>query len=1610
MITEPSPEDVAPRALTYHVVAMSMPIVYTADGDHDPNGLIYTLAAYKPLLEWARDRWRDNPNLTAAVQHRQRLQILVDALVRYENMRVKVKQSSHDHWLLRQYEYSGGHAGDHGGDGQDDHGDGHGDDGEPLNPHRKAFIQNYLHTVDDIVTNLMAVSADEPGGHRSAIDPDPEVRAQWLVEYRHELAAAEADVAHWFAEMEADPARRFDADALAAASGLTADRVRRLLLNDYQNPPPTPPADGTSAPSVPYDRFNPMKPIPLVRPLVLRARQGDDVEVEFENSISNRRVGFHLQGSGLAGGKTSNNIVDGVRGGDGAKVGNNPDTTVAPGQKRHHKVDTEQEGIWIFNDLCDLRGNQRGTNAHGLFGTFIVEPEGTVWRDPETGEILTGTTYADGLYVDIIVVDEDTKNPKHADFVDFHHDDIARSHREYTVFIHDEPEIHSVLHGGHAGVMPLSYRAEPMPNRVPHQMRRLAEATDGRALPPPGEIDFAAVKLDLDWDLNETYETARTADGTYLERIGGEEQHHSSWLFGDPVTPILYGYKGDPMRIRVVHSGVKETHVFHLHVHQWRAIPQDTAAPSTWKPGEPRGSAILDSITVGPQAAVTIDPLYGMGSRQHAPGDIIWHCHLYPHFHHGMWGVARSYDKLVDGTRALPDGSPTQPLLPLPGRVPPTPNADGSEPGFPWFVDATYPRKSPPPPAVSDAWACGRRRLLGMGNASADEQAAFAPGVVDANRPGQVFVNLDELALDWNARADLDPPRVIRYELDVRSGHADYNNDGWHDRNAHYYKLTGITIDQLDAAGDVVSTTTAPVPPDDPAVGEISAFFPRANHGDIVEWQVTNTLTSLPADDFDHIAPPVECGLHVHLVKFDVLAADGSCTGWNYLTGGSCREVVGNDEPGRLDRRVTLHRWVVDEEFGPCFFHDHLLANYRQKRGLAGALVAEPVGSEWFRSDQTTVAWSDPEAVVVPGAETAVEPYREFGLNIGDFLPLYDGGGNPLGGPEMLGSDEDPGVMGVNFRCEPLTVRGPYPSEWFASSDSRPLPATPVFRTYPGERIRLRLVQGSHEEQHSFAMHGMRWRNEWQNPAARLVNQQTIGLSEVFTFEMERTPLGGIELTYGPGDYLWKFTAMDDLWLGCWGLIRAVDPSTQMFSGLLPLANLDTPLVHLTSAQCQALAAEVAAQSAVPVDIETGLAVREYTVAARRKEHHYDGPGLTDPWGLVYLVAGGSEPYVDHHGVDTGHLRAVDVYDDDQPLVLRARPGEVVKVTLINEVLPLKDHHHFEVDLDTVSEPFGPEVDPPRLPLDERARTVSPRVSLHPSLLRYDVRHHDGAYVGDNDDGTVPSLATSADHGDHGGGGGGDGGEHEEGGGEVVFRDGAHGPNHRTYWWYADPALAPDSHTDGPGTVCYLYDMADIRNHRHHGLIGALVVEPGDCTPVQPGDATTEQWYGANVHLVDDTGGFVANEQVLFLQDGLRFFVAGNPLFPVPDAEPDDDAEDSGLKAINFRSAMVNHRIGLKQTADAPVRWDAEVGQRLWLRLVGAADKPRNHSFTVHDQAWPLAPWVADGPMVGSLSGVTADSAYDIELEARHPGDHAFRNGAFLWSVEQGMWGMLRVK
>ena len=118
---------------------------------------------------------------------------------------------------------------------------------------------------------------------------------------------------------------------------------------------------------------------------MLRTHVDEPLVVRLTNRIRDRRVGLHVQGRGL--GRPG---AAGVRNGDGAHVGNNPDTTAGFRETVTYRWACRDEGAWPMNDLADVRGTEEGGNVHGLFGALVVGHPGTTYHDPEDGRELTG--------------------------------------------------------------------------------------------------------------------------------------------------------------------------------------------------------------------------------------------------------------------------------------------------------------------------------------------------------------------------------------------------------------------------------------------------------------------------------------------------------------------------------------------------------------------------------------------------------------------------------------------------------------------------------------------------------------------------------------------------------------------------------------------------------------------------------------------------------------------------------------------------------------------------------------------------------------------------------------------------------------------------------------------------------------------------------------------------------------------------------------------------------------------------------------------------------------------------------------------------------------------
>lgn len=247
-------------------------------------------------------------------------------------------------------------------------------------------------------------------------------------------------------------------------------------------------------------------------------------------------------------------------------------------------------------------------------------------------------------------------------------------------------------------------------------------------------------------------------------------------------------------------------------------------------------------------------------------------------------------------------------------------------------------------------------------------------------------------------------------------------------------------------------------------------------------------------------------GYHIHLVKFDTIVSDGATNGWNNIAGARKYETL-------------IERFFANTELNTVFFHDHLFANSHQQHGVFGALIIEEAGAT-FHDIRTGKALKYGTKAVIRRKDGS--SFREFALFVHDFALLFDKNGNPLNPPAVPGSHDDLGVMGINYRCEPMRERLASKEDpaYLFSSLVHGDPATPILETYPGDEIVIRQLDGAHEEQHSFNLTGMSWKKEINVPSSPDVASQTIGISEVFNIRITRP--------YRPGDYLYYFGGMDD--------------------------------------------------------------------------------------------------------------------------------------------------------------------------------------------------------------------------------------------------------------------------------------------------------------------------------------------------------------------------------------------------------------------------------------------------------------------------------------------------
>ncbi|HEV3468317.1 MAG TPA: hypothetical protein VG148_03280 [Pyrinomonadaceae bacterium] len=1247
-------------------------------------------------------------------------------------------------------------------------------------------------------------------------------------------------------------------------------------------------------------------------------------------------------------------------------------------------------------------------------------------------------------------------------------------------------------------------------------------------------------------------------------------------FFPDDPSNVYHSYLNDPVKMRVAHAGPKEHHVHHLHAHQWVNSPESD------------NSAYLDSKALGPGYSFTTEITYGgSGNRNKTPGDSIFHCHFYPHFAQGMWSLWRVHDVFEAGTkmdaltgqplrdsRKLPDaeitaGTPIPAVVPVPtlAMAPmPTPTFQG----FPFYIPGVAGHRPPKPPLDTvddgglprhvivggtvkhhkehlDAFSFEKARLdfdkhleTAIANqvpetGTTAEIAAMnfhSQRVVSSTTPDGLGAEFRLNGMPAKPGAPFADPCVTDEGLAATTKERTYkgayiqldltlNKAGWHFPQSRIATL-------WEDVNPTLAGKRAPEP-----------LFFRANSGDCVTYHHANLVPRVYVqDDFQVRTPTDVMGQHIHLVKFDVMASDGSGNGWNYEDGTfSPQEVVdrirairkqngcsgvdrgdyrdgtftcpvakqhplglsGKDEDDNgvddwIGAQTTVQRWYVDKTLNlnsgdrtlrTVFTHDHFGPSTHQQVGLYAGLVVEPALSKWRDPETGVVFGGDGVAARADGGPTSWKAdiityndaysYREFLLEFSDFQLAYKAGGGigadgrPVADPANVinppAKDEpglptlvekaevcpgsgfappcpeaisaaDVGTMSVNYRNEPIPLRilDQYGQQTageagdlahvYRSLTNRGLPEmnvqpsfyppltsdvrdgdpfTPLLRAYEDDDVQIRILVGAHEEGHNFGIHGIKWRYEPSEENSGYRNNQMMGISEHYEFVVPKLPKN---FQGDTADYLYKpGAAVDDQWNGLWGLMRVYRAPTNL--ARLP----NNPTGGKTFANLgdfDGACPKTAVKRPYSVTATTARqALPEGSLVYNAREAN--GGKLHDPSAIIFFRS---------EDLDlNGKLKAgVPV----EPLILRASAGECVEVSLTNN-LPEKllDPAGFNT-LPMIVEGFN-------------ANEVRPssEVGLHPQGLFYDVTRSDGVNVGFNPVSTVKPGQTLK------------------------------------YQWYAGEVFTNSSTNSGQWRAIEFgatsLTSADPIKHSNKGAIGALVVEPAWSSWKE------DYWSRASATVSNANSTASFREFVMVFQNDLNLRYNSSTLSgvldegkAVPNLAQQEDSEDSGQKAVNYRTEPFWKRMGFDPDAPlnggdddprtevedvdpreptrdkdfkdslsnslvggdpvTPVFW-ANAGQQVRMRLVQPAGHARNNVFMLHGHIWEEEPYTGGSTVIGtnarsnwqgSQYGVGPGSHFDFLLKNGAggkfgiTGDYLYRT--FMSSqFSGGIWGIFRV-
>lgn len=244
--------------------------------------------------------------------------------------------------------------------------------------------------------------------------------------------------------------------------------------------------------------------------------------------------------------------------------------------------------------------------GHGLFGATVVEPPRSTYHDP-----LTGKQIRSGQVADI-----HTTDPSSAQ--------VKGSFRELVIFpVDSNPRTAELITSDNPKAGSPSVDGTPSAKYLPNMNKSPMTFLNGGEATTGGSYGMRAEPLSV--------RLANNPDPSQL---------FSSKVHGDPGTPLLRSYLGDPIVVRI-QACCNEVHVWHVSGH-WFPLERYNAD------SKPRNS--MHAI-IGERFNFVIP---AAGGPQKMAGDYLYYSGRASHFSEGAWGILRVSDKFDGSLQPLP--------------------------------------------------------------------------------------------------------------------------------------------------------------------------------------------------------------------------------------------------------------------------------------------------------------------------------------------------------------------------------------------------------------------------------------------------------------------------------------------------------------------------------------------------------------------------------------------------------------------------------------------------------------------------------------------------------------------------------------------------------------------------------------------------------------------------------------------------------------------------------------------------------------------------------------------------------------------------------------------